>query len=65
MIVPAIMHGTINAVAGISAMVVTPANDLLYGAAGVAGMLVLLAVNICLYLYDKYISKENVFTTAL
>ena len=64
-IVAAIMHGTINAVAGVSAMVVTPENDLLYGAAGVAGMLVLLVVNICLYLYDKFISKENVFTTAL
>lgn len=64
-IVAAIMHGTINAVAGVSAMVVTPANDLLYGAAGVAGMLVLLLVNICLYLYDRYISKENVFTTPL
>ena len=64
-IVAAIMHGTINAVAGVSAMVVTPANDLLYGAAGVAGMLVLLVVNLCLYLYDKYIGKENVFTTAL
>ena len=64
-IVAAIMHGTINAVAGVSAMVVTPLNDLLYGAAGVAGMLVLLVVNICLYLYDKYVSKENVFTTAL
>ena len=64
-IVAAIMHGTINAVAGVSAMVVTPANDLLYGSAGVAGMLVLLVVNICLYLYDKYVSKENVFTTAL
>ena len=64
-IVAAIMHGTINAVAGVSAMVVTPSNDLLYGAAGVAGMLVLLVVNLCLYLYDKYIGKENVFTTAL
>ena len=64
-IVAAIIHGTINAVAGISAIVVTPANDLLYGAEGVAGMIVLLVVNTCLYLYDKYISKEKVFTTPL
>ena len=62
-IVPAIMHGTTNAVAGVSAIVVSPANDLLYGATGVAGMLVLLAVDACLYLYDRYISKEKVFTT--
>ena len=64
-IVAAIMHGTMNAVAGVSAIVVTPANDLLYGAAGLAGMIVLLVVNACLYLYDKYISKENIFSTLL
>ena len=64
-IVAAIMHGTINAVAGVSAIVITPDNDLLYGAAGLAGMLVLLVVDACLYLYDKYISKEKVFTTIL
>ena len=64
-IVAAIMHGTINAVSGVSALVVTPANDLLYGATGVAGMLVLLVVNACLFLYDKFISKENIFTALL
>ena len=64
-IVAAIMHGTINAVAGVSAIVVSPANDLLYGSAGVAGMLVLLVVDACLYLYDRFISKEKVFTTLL
>ncbi|MBR5177056.1 MAG: CPBP family intramembrane metalloprotease [Bacteroidales bacterium] len=64
-IVAAIIHGTINAVAGVATIVVTPANDLLYGAAGVAGMIVLLVANTCLYLYDKCISKENVFTTLL
>ena len=64
-IVAAIMHGTVNAVAGVTAIVVTPANDLLYGAAGLAGMIVLLVVNVCLYLYDKYISKEKIFTTPL
>ena len=64
-IVAAIMHGTINAVAGVTAIVVTPANDLLFGAAGLAGMIVLLVVNACLFLYDRYISKEKVFTTPL
>jgi len=64
-IVPAIMHGTINAVAGITTIVVSPANDLLYGSAGLAGMLVLLMVDACLYLYDRYASKENLFTTVL
>ena len=64
-IVAAIMHGTINAVAGVTALVVTPTNDLLYGAAGAAGIIVLLVVDTCLYLYDKYVSKENIFSTLL
>ena len=64
-IVAAIMHGTINAVAGVTSIVVTPANDLLFGAAGLAGMIVLLVVDVCLYLYDRYISKEKIFTTLL
>lgn len=64
-IVVAIMHGTINAVAGISAIVVSPDNDLLYGAAGLAGILVLLLMDVCLFLYDRYFSKEKVFTTPL
>ena len=64
-IVAAIMHGTFNAVAGVTAAVVTPANDLLYGAAGLAGMIVLLVVDVCLCLYDKYVSKENIFSTLL
>ncbi|MBQ5582115.1 MAG: CPBP family intramembrane metalloprotease [Bacteroidales bacterium] len=57
-IVPAIMHGTINAVAGITALVVTPANDLLYGATGLAGMIVLLLVDAGIYLYDKSVGHE-------
>ena len=57
------MHGTINALVGVTALVVTPSNDLLYGAAGLAGMLVLLAVDVCLYLYDRFISKDDIFGT--
>lgn len=62
---PAIMHGTYNAVIGISAIVVPSANDLLYGGCGLAGMIVLLLVNVCIFLYDKFISKENVFTSII
>ena len=64
-IVPAIMHGTFNAVVPLSAIVVMPMNDLLYGAAGLAGFIVLLIMDVFLYLYDRYISKEKVFATVL
>jgi hypothetical protein len=49
----------------LSAIVVTPANDLLYGPAGLAGFIVLLILDIFLYLYDKYISKEKIFQKAM
>lgn len=60
-IVPAIMHGTFNAVAGLPLIIITPANDLLYGATGLAGMIVLLIVNLCLFLFDRFVSKEKFF----
>lgn len=63
--VPAIMHGAFNGVAGLSILLVTPMNDLLYGATGLAGCIVLLIVNVCLFLYDRFISKENIFTKML
>ena len=64
-IVPAITHGTFNAVVPLSAIVVTPANDLLYGAAGLAGFIVLLIMDVFLYLYDRYISKEKIIQKAI
>lgn len=64
-IVAAIVHGTINAVAGVSALVVSPADDLLYGNAGLAGMIVLLVVDACLFLHDRFVSKEKVFTSLI
>lgn len=60
-IVPAIMHGTFNGVVGLSLIFVSPANDLLYGGPGLAGVITFIIVDVCLYLYDRYISKENIF----
>ena len=64
-IVPAIMHGTINAVAGITQLLVSPINDLLHGSAGLAGFIVFLIVDLCIFIYDRYISKENLMLSAL
>lgn len=64
-IVPAVMHGTYNAVAGLSLMVISPANDLMFGCAGLAGMAVLLIADVCIFLYDRFVSRENIFMTAV
>ena len=64
-IVPAIMHGTINATAGITLFVITPQNDLLYGAAGLAGIIAFLLFDIGLYIYDRCISKDKIILSLL
>ena len=60
-IVPAVMHGTFNAVAGICNLFVYPQNDLLVGCPGLAGCIVLLATDLCLFLYDSFVSRERLF----
>lgn len=64
-IVAAIMHGTINATAGVILFVVSPYNDLIHGAAGLAGIIGFLLFDIGLYIYDMYISKDKIFLSDL
>lgn len=62
-VVPAIMHGTFNALAGMTALFMDDYNDLLVGSAGLAGFLALLAAATVLFLYDRYISRDRLFTS--
>ena len=64
-IVPAIMHGTFNAVVGITNIFVQPADDLLIGGPGLAGLVVLLLMDACLLCYDRFVSRENIFRKAV
>ena len=64
-IVPAIMHGTFNGVVGITLILVTPANDLLYGASGIAGFITLALIDAVIYFYDRFISKENILRSEI
>ena len=59
-IAAAIIHGSLNATAGLSLMVVKGGNDLTVGAAGLAGFIVLAFVNIGLLLYDRVLAKEPI-----
>ena len=61
-ITAAIFHGANNAIGGITALYIVGGNDLINGLFGLAGLLTLLLVNIAFYLYDRYITKENIFT---
>ena len=61
----AVFHGTFNALAGISTMMVMNSNDLLRGLPGLSGIIALLLLNVLLFLYDNYISKDKIFTSKI
>lgn len=64
-IVPAIMHGTFNAMIQLANVLVMPMNDLVIGVAGLVGIIALLLFDIVLFLYDRFISQERLFTKPL
>jgi hypothetical protein len=64
-IAAAIFHGTLNAIAGITALYTIGGTDLTKGLSGAAGFAVLLIANVGFYLYDKYASKEEIFTSKI
>ena len=61
----AIFHGTINAVAGLNVIMVKGGNDLLNGLTGVSGFIVMAVVVIMIYLFDRYVSKDNIFSKTI
>lgn len=65
MIVAAIMHGTVNAVAGMTIYFTLGGNDFLNGMTGLAGFIVMAIAIVCIWIYDKYIAKENIFSKTL
>ena len=65
MIVAAIMHGTINAVAGMTIYFTLGGNDFSNGMTGLAGFIVMAIAIVCIWIYDKYIAKENIFSKTL
>lgn len=65
MIVAAILHGTINALAGVVIYFTLGGNDFLNGMPGLSGFIVMALTILCLWIYDKYIAKENIFSMTL
>ncbi len=65
MIVAAILHGTINALAGVVIYFTLGGNDFLNGMPGLSGFIVMALTIVCLWIYDKYIAKEGIFSMTL
>lgn len=59
-IAAAILHGTMNATAGISIMLADGGNDLTVGIAGLAGFIALTVFIIGLFIFDYFISKDKI-----
>ncbi len=59
-IAAAIMHGTLNATAGIALLVLSGGNELTIGMTGLTGFIALTIVTAVFFVYDTFISKENI-----
>ena len=64
-IAAAILHGTMNATVTISIIPVSGGNDLLVGMTGLAGMVAMVVIIACIYIYDRYISKDKILTNTI
>jgi len=64
-ITAAIMHGTLNATAGIAIMVINGGNDLTVGMTGLAGFISLIIVLVLLFIYDNTLSKDKIMTNKI
>lgn len=62
-IAASILHGTLNATAGLAVMLIDGGNDLTEGVTGLSGFLALGIVLAGLFVYDKTISGDNIMTS--
>lgn len=65
MIVAAIIHGTFNAVAGMVIYLTLGGNDFVNGMPGLSGFIVMAVAILCIWIYDKYISKDKICSMTL
>jgi len=64
-ITAAILHGANNAIVGVTILYLVGGNDITNGLTGIAGFITLLLVNTAFFLFDKYVTKENIFTKSI
>ncbi len=64
-IAASILHGTFNAVAGLAIMKLDPVHDLITGITGLAGFICLAILIGLLYFFDRFISKEHIFSSKI
>lgn len=59
-IAASVMHGTVNGTFGLALMLLRGGNDLNTGVTGTSGLIVLLAANLLLFAYDRFLAKRPI-----
>lgn len=59
-IAAAVIHGSLNASAGLAIMVMRGGNDLTVGVTGLAGLIVLAVANVGILVYDRVLAREPI-----
>ncbi|MBW4668101.1 MAG: CPBP family intramembrane metalloprotease [Cyanomargarita calcarea GSE-NOS-MK-12-04C] len=61
----AILHGTLNAIAGLPLLFIKGGNDLTNGVTGLAGLITLVAINISFLVYDFFLAKQPIMLNSI
>ena len=61
-IAAAVIHGSLNATAGLGILVIKGGSDLTVGVTGLAGFVVLAIVNLGIFVFDRFLAREPVAT---
>ncbi len=59
-IAAAIFHGTINAVPGLTVILITGGDELTVGITGLAGFIAFVIINLSLFIFDRFITRERI-----
>lgn len=58
----AIFHGTINALAGATMLLISGGSDLINGVAGLSGIITMAVVTLILFVYDRFVSEDKIMS---
>lgn len=58
----AIFHGTINALAGATMLLISGGSDLINGVAGLSGIITMAVLTLVLFVYDRFVSEDKIMS---
>ena len=61
----AILHGTYNAIAALPLCYIKGGNDFVNGVTGFSGMIATALVIVAIFIFDRFVSKENIMATSI